>query len=418
MAAIGTNYNALNNAILGSISSVYSNAASRLGAAATGRQSGGMQGLYQQPGNNRINTVARVYVANIKSAANEIGDAVKSLTDKSPKNDIYGQRVAVSSDEAAVTASLNSNSRFNTYAPTSIEVEQLATGQQNQGASLNADTKIGASGYYQFELSAGGRSRQVSFEVSASDTTKDMQEKMAQAINSRNMGVKASVVEDKKAGTSRLDIQSLQTGENARFSMRDISGNAVAATAADQVASTGQDAIYRQNGVEKRSESNIVDLENGMTATLRKVTSGPVQVSASTDASGAADEVKNLVRGYNSLLDAANNASGIRGADSLRNQLYGLSKSYSGALNRVGISADRSGKLQIDEKKLSKAADDGSLERLFRDNASSRNGFAGRVGRLADEIDKNPAQFVSGMRFANQSALGLLNTGLIFDFAI
>jgi hypothetical protein len=66
-----------------------------------------------------------------------------------------------------------------------------------------------------------------------------------------------------------------------------------------------------------------------------------------------------------------------------------LLRSYGSSLERAGISADRNGRLQIDEERLSIAAENGTLSALMNNPATGSYGFTNNLNRIATNAAGN-----------------------------
>jgi hypothetical protein len=284
----------------------------------------------------------------------------------------------------------------------SVDVLQVAQAQRNEGNALKANASAVTSGFdwgaQSMSLNVGNRQFDFNFTVSATDTNRDVQQKMADAINSRNTGSQASGVSarvalDSKTGESRLIIESSQTGVNnagqPNFTLTGTSGNAVAIAGGNTITQQAQNAEFRVNnrgftGALQTSRSNNVDLGlHGIRAELRDI--GKVQVNLSRDEDKQINAFRDVVNSYNNVM---RNADG-RAKDALSNVM----RSYSSTLSRLGVTTDRNGLLQINEDRLKSATGRRELERFLTDGLRSNFGFLNRLSRTAQSIARNPAAF-------------------------
>ncbi len=311
-----------------------------------------------------------------------------------------------------------------------LEVQSLAQAQQNQSQATDAAEKAADGSSMDFEVtSARGRSVRVNVSDTAADGSKKTNEQMlqeaAQQINSSRTGIQASVA--KEDGKVSLVLSSEKTGESNRFTVQ---GQMGAAEGAQDVAVEGQNAQYRvtQNGntVSRSSESNQISLDYGrVEATLTG--KGSAQVSAGVDSDQVVSAVKDLAASYNEATDLLKaNASRGRGT---RDQYDSFSRDIADerTLKAVGLSYDKSGKLQVDETALKKALNDdfeGTKELLggqfgIADRISQRvdSAIATSSGRLVDQdisagMDRNQESVFSSFRYlSNFSGTGPYSLG-------
>ena len=102
---------------------------------------------------------------------------------------------------------------------------------------------------------------------------------------------------------------------------------------------------------------------------------------------------------------------------------------YSGSLSNIGIGFDNDGKMTLDKQRLGQAAENGRLERFFTENSGRNFGFTNQLGRLADNVNRNTSNFVSGNMFGSNLSenfaytsfgdmiqYNFLSIGSLFDF--
>jgi flagellar capping protein FliD len=290
-------------------------------------------------------------------------------------------------------------------------------------------------GWNQFEIEVNGKKHQISFQVSASDNNEAVQRKVAEAINDKNIGIKASVTTDAGKKTSKLELESTNTGDDAKnkFSVSDLTsgGGAADKLGIGSVTQEAQNAIYKVgDGNFTVSKSNKIDLGDGVTVTLKKATDTPVKVSVDTDTKNAVNKVREMVNSFNGLLATAEDNKNDRGGYRLMNQLKGISSTYSVSLDRIGIGVSADGYLSIDSDKMQKAAESGELEKFFTQNGDTNYGFANKLSRVADTVSANPTDFIGKDKIHSSPTAGnnetlnylqtykynsLINSGLLFD---
>ncbi len=352
------------------------------------------------------------YLSTIKSGSLAMKNSLSGLM-STAKSSAFSQLTAVSSDTQKLKVDA-SGAKAGVAVNANVNIDQLASGQVNEGTALTANKNAAGPALYEFSIESGGKSHQFSISTSAGDTNKNLQQKIADAINKKNIGVTASVAEDTKNNTSVLTIQSKETGadEKNTFSIQDTYGDAIALTGTGTASRQAQDALYRiDNGEQKTSKSNTIDLGNGIKATLLEASGDTVNVSMKADGSKAAGLVDDLVKGYNDII-AAVKSNDTEKSLQLNYQLSLLSKTYSASLSRIGVSMGTNGRLEVNKDKLNSAAESGELERFFTQDRGASYGFANRLAKLSGEIQSNP------MKYTDISSLGLsdFNNGLYSGF--
>jgi flagellar capping protein FliD len=280
-----------------------------------------------------------------------------------------------------------------------VSVQSLATQQTNAGEERSAASLSGAdTGRNQFTIEQNGKSYNFAVDIKTTDSARTAQHKIADAINSQNTGVTASVRYDDATRKSTLVLSSKDTGAKNAFTVADRpgGGNLIETYGAGNVSEQAGDARYRVDGEERTSDTNTVSLGDGITGTLKKADTGDskntIRVTVEKDTNKISETIRDIVNNFNGLLKTANDNGGDRGAQSLRQRLDTISSSYSRSLANIGITRDRNGYLEIDEKKLTDAFKEGKAERNLGDENA---GFIQRLSQIAERADTNPSGYLS-----------------------
>ena len=334
-----------------------------------------------------------------------------------------------SSSDASVGASATSAAAAGTHA---IEVQRLAQAQVLASGAFASSSAVVGMGTLKVELgtTANGAftartgAQPVTVTIDAAHQTLAG---VRDAINAASAGVTASIVND--AGGSRLVLRTASGGDaSVRLTATDDDGNAtdaagLSALAYDPAAAAGagrnlsqtqaaQDAQYTLDGVALTSRSNSVEgALDGVTLTLSKVTTGPVQLTFTQQAMGVTKNVNDFVNAWNglntllrqqTLADPTGKSNGPLQGDfaarqvltQLRSMLQGSVTGLSGgvdSLSAAGIALQQDGSLKVDSAKLNKAiAQPGQLAKLFGQvqagNDTSSRGFAVRFKAWAGAL--------------------------------
>jgi len=378
-------------------------------------------------GQGAFSTGTMQYISDIKSASSALSGALKELS-----GNAFSQSTMVSSNNDVMTVNFTGSNPGNA-GEMSVQVDQIAMGQLNEGARLGASSLYGGDrGLNRFAIETGGTTTNLSINVMAGDSNRDVQQKMATAINNAGLGLRATVETDSQTNMSMLRIESTNVGTADRnaFSIRDLTGNAAAQTGANEVARERQDAIFRVNGGEAQtSQSNTVNLGNGISATLRAASDEAVTIARGKDLNVAISAVESMARSFNNMFSAAAGNIADPKAQGLASRAINISSAYSRSLSEIGISFDGSGRMIVNSQQLSRAAENGKLEQFFMENRGKNFGFTASMGRLADNVSSNTSNFVSSSMFGNSigenftySGIGGLNqlnvmgTGSLLDY--
>lgn len=287
-----------------------------------------------------------------------------------------------------------------------VAVKQLAAAQKNTGNALKSDGNAIESavqngglsvGSNRLSISIGNKNYDFNINVTADDTNKSLQSKVAQAINKKGIGVTASLSTNSD-GESVLSLDSKNTGTANCFEIS--GGNLVSALGLDNKTNTAANAVYTVNGgEEKESSSNTVSIKDGITTTLKKTTATGenVKISLNKDTGSIVDSVKNLVENYNSLLKEASELKDA-GRSSLFRQLSGVASTYKSSLEKAGISVGKDGTLSINEERVKKAAEGNDLYRalgLSSTGSYSNYGFISKLEQVSGKASLKPESFLT-----------------------
>lgn len=353
----------------------------------------------------------------LKSMATALGDAA----DKLSKSTNWTTVTATSSDSSAVGVSASGTAQRTSL---SIEVQRLAKAQSTASAAVAKDSPMG-SGTLSIQLGswasgtfAPGSAAAVNVSVAADDSVSDI----AAKINDAEAGVSATVLRD-SAG-ERLLIRSNETGETNGFRIQvtDDDGtpndaNGLSRLAYDPGTATGMslsqaglNALATINNVAVSSASNTLsDTLPGMTLTLSKETTAPVEIKVSTDEAAIKKNIESFINAYNTIndllntttkYDAATKVAGTLQGDGtavgLQNALRGMMRSVTASspfsrLLDVGIQAQKDGKLTIDSTKLGDSMKNlEGLQNLFTatgaGSGSTDQGFGLKVKAFTDGL--------------------------------
>lgn len=346
----------------------------------------------------------------IKGSLTDLQKSSQALT----KAETYGALKATSSSEA-LGIKVENKAVAGNY---NIKVETLATQQSLVLAGQpSRDQNIGTGGSIDITL-ANGESHSVQL---GSDTSL---QGVMKAINADpKAGVQATMVNDGNPDSPyRLMITAKDTGTEASVATINVTGNddlnavlgfnnieenGVTQSSGSYTVSDAQNAKLTINGIEVNSQSNsIEDVIEGVTIDLKSMPKDgeTVKVAITRDDTAAINAVKDFVKSYNALLDTIksqtsfdveNEKSSALTGDSLvrrvetqmRNALNGAEGSGAiRTLSDLGIKTDyKTGKLEIDDKKLTAAV---------KDNLADVTGFLSGENGLGKKMDGAANEFI------------------------
>lgn len=323
----------------------------------------------------------------------------------------FNAQSVTASDATSISATANGTAVLGNY---SVSVTQLATSQKLASPAYSSATDIvgtgkltisfGTTGTAPASFTANADKTDITIDITSSNNTLSG---IRDAINAKNASVSASIVND---GTgNRLVITSKDTGEvnSLKVSVADDDGNntdkgGLSALAYDPVASSNnmtqmtaaKNALLNVDGMSISKASNTVsDVIQGVTLTLKSVTSASNTLSVGTDTDTIQSSVQSFVDAYNALntsmrnltkfVSAGSSSNGaLLGDSTARNIMVKLKSMLSASsptattyktLSDVGVSMGSDGSLSLDSTKLQKAITNNvsDVAKLFSPSATS-----------------------------------------------
>lgn len=352
----------------------------------------------------------------IQSYVAAVRDAARTLASPATWTQTIG-----SSSDAAVGIVTDGSTLPGSY---KVEVQSLAAAQSVATATTypSATSTLGQ-GSLHIELGSwAGSAFTAQSGATAIDVTigpgEDTLQQVRDKINAAGAGVVASILTD--ASGARLVLRSRDTGaaNGFRVGVTESSPAGLAALAYDPsgaatsmtLAQAASDAHATINQLPVTSASNtLVGVIDGLTLTLNKVTSAPVDVGATPDSASMKKSVEAFVAAYNDMAkylteqtkyDAASKTAGTLQGDSaalaVRSQMRSLLATTSGAsttfarLADIGFDVQTDGTIQLVGSKLDNAlANVPELKKLFANSDSvtpANNGVLLQMRELADRF--------------------------------
>jgi flagellar hook-associated protein 2 len=355
----------------------------------------------------------------IKSALSQFQSAVQGLS--SPTQ--FQAVTAALADATVATASASSSATAGSYA---LEVSSLAQAQKLVSAGQASDSAAIGSGAattltFDFGTIAGGTfsngtytgasftsngagSKSVSIDASNNSLSG-----IRDAINSANIGVSATIVNDGSATPNRLVLTDSTTGISNSMKIS-VSGDATLSSLLSQDPAnnsgqalaetvTAQNANFKLDGVAITKTTNTVtDAIQGVTLNLAKTNVGtPTSLTVAQDAGSVTKAVNAFVTAYNNITQTLASATaydpttkqaalfnGDASVSLMQNQISRvLSAPVAGGssaftqLAQIGVTLQKDGTLAVDSTKLQSA---------LTSNFSDIAGLFAAVGKTSDSL--------------------------------
>ena len=352
---------------------------------------------------------------------------VRDIAEKLSKPDFWTATSGTSSDGTAIGVTSTATAAAGSYM---IEVSQLAKTQNLASKAYAASTSVVGTGSLRLELGSWNDALTtftvdptkvaVNITIGAGENTLDG---IRTKINAANAGVTASIVTD--ASGAKLVLTSTTTGAISAVRITATDDDAVntdalglsalafdPATAPGQMSQTqvAKNAAATINGLAITSTTNKLDnVIGGVTLTLGKVTTAPVEVKVALDTATIKKSITDFAKAFTDIngyitaqtkYDAATKKGatlqGDRPTLTLQNNLRSVFLDNSSAslvfsrLSDVGLQIQSDGSMKVNDAKLTAAlVNPTELAKVFSSTLSTdtaEQGFAVRVKGLASQL--------------------------------
>ena len=356
-----------------------------------------------------LSTAAQKYAIDLKEHARALENITEDLSDGADGTMTF-KKSAVSSNASAVNASyITDFGAASDDESFDINVKQLACSQLNTGNYLQPRSKHIKPGEYSFDLSINDVIYEFQFKVDNSETTNNIQNKIARLINRSNIGLTANIKED-SLGNTAINIESESTGINGTtpviFSIKSDDANnqpLIDTLGLDRVTQYPANAIFDVDGDERSSMSNSITINKAYDVKLSNVTEEPVTISLKADADSIVESLNELVAGYNNLISVTNdeNNNHFQGTEKLQNEIASIARSYKKQLADSGLSLNKDGTISADKEVIINADNKDALSHIYE----SLNSFKNSIKEKAEDIALNPMDYVNNKIIAYKNPL-------------
>nr|MBQ8253160.1 flagellar filament capping protein FliD [Lachnospiraceae bacterium] len=349
---------------------------------------------------------SKAYAVGLKESARTFRNSVMATRSSLDEKNVLDQKKAYSSHPEIASAKYigMQEDGADTSAPTfRLDVAKLAQNQVNTGNALVSDEQIDlAEGSYSFDVSIKDMSYEFQFELHENDSNIEVQNRLQRLIQSANIGLEASVVEDGE-GNSLLKLESVSTGlAPDKETLFEISDENTSKTKGivdylglAQISQQPSNALFEVNGIERTASSNTFTVEKVYEITLNGPSSEPgmtTEIGLKNDIESLSENIHSLADSYNRFIDdvSANPGSHSKSTQ-LMSEISRITRHYSAGLHIIGLNFAADGHLSIDDEQMQTVAADSDSNEAF----SSVKDFANSMLRKSNQISLNPMQYVN-----------------------
>jgi flagellar hook-associated protein 2 len=323
-----------------------------------------------------------------KTALGDVSEAISKFVSKIDEFQNLGNRafqpVKVSSTDDSVVE-VNSADGLDRPLNFNIQVDRLASNDIGLGQIMDGEAfDLAAQGDGSVTMTIGDKTETISVTTQKDNgngvmvdmNNKEVLEAFAGAISDTFEDEARASVFNVSGNDVQFSIQSLKSGSEGAFQLSGATGALAGATdtMTKLVPEAELDALFTIDGVTfQRSENSVDDAIDGLSFTLRGVSTGNVQMSAQRDLESARENLDEFLTTFNEMnkkirdrtfVDGDNNTRGpLREFRSIRNltlnlrqtgllQTDGAGPDVISRLTDIGIGFENNGKMVIDNKEL------------------------------------------------------------------
>lgn len=281
-----------------------------------------------------------------------------------------------------------------------IEVQSLATSQENMGLFLPEGAVALKPDTYSFDISINDMNYEFQFSIGEGETNREVQERLARLINNSSIGIRAAVLEEDHRTSLNLTSEStgLANGKNQIFSVSDERTSKEKGTVQyfglDYTSREASNASFKINGEDRTASSNHFTVAKLYELELKGVSpeDTPTTIGLKTDVESMTDNVRQLVSGYNDFIRAASSYLDSQSRSrALLREMRGIAGSYSQEFESMGLNLTPEGTISVDSDLLRQAAqraqDTGGTFDPMR-------GFTQSLLRKSEQVSLNPMDYV------------------------
>ncbi len=340
------------------------------------------------------------YAVDLKENARDLHNTIAQLGGLEEEG-LFSKKSAFSSDNEVVTAAYIGSKATGEADPSfQIEVKSLATSQENMGLFLNDDAVTLEPGTYSFDVAINDMNYEFQFAINEGDTNFDVQNRLVRLINNADIRLKASIVEDNSLTALRLTSEAtgLSNGKTKIFSISDARTSKQSGTVEyfglDYISREASNARFLINGEERSSASNHFTVGKLFEVELKNISpeGTPVQIGLKTDTESLADNVINLVNGYNDFVKAASSYLDSQyKSKQLVREFKNIATHYSNSFESMGVNMTEDGTLKVDEDLLHKTTTESED---IKETFSYLKSFSSSLLQKSNQVSLNPMDYV------------------------
>ncbi|MBR1853031.1 MAG: flagellar capping protein [Lachnospiraceae bacterium] len=338
------------------------------------------------------------YAVDLKENARELHNTLADLGGLE-EDGLLNKKSAFSSNENIATATYigdetGASPKFE------LEVTSLASPQENLGKFLDDGASALPPDTYSFDVSINDMNYEFQFAVAPGETNKDVQSRLMRLVNNSNIGIHADMIESEGRTALRLtsDSSGLPYGKSEIFQITDDhtskSSGTVDYFGLDYTSQAATNASFILNGEPSTATSNQFTIGKQFEVQLKGITGEDesVTIGLKEDIDSFADNVSQLVGGYNAFMKAASNyLSSQSKSSNLVQEMKGIAGLYHNSMEAMGLNMAEDGTLEVDSALLRESA---MQSEDISETFSYLKDFSAALMRKSNQISLNPMDYV------------------------
>lgn len=339
------------------------------------------------------------YAVDLKENARELHNSIAQIGGLE-KDGLFRKKSAYSTDNDVVEVSYIGSDSTGVSPEFDLEVQQLATPQENLGYFLPDLPATLSPATYSFDIAVNDMNYEFQFNIGEGDTNRQITERLSRLINNAGIGITADVAESDSRYALRLtsDATGVPNGKANHFRVSDDhtskTAGAVDYLGLNYISHPAGDAAFLLNGEARTASSNHFTIGKLFDVQLKAVSpeDKPVHVGLKTDTESITDNIVQLVGSYNEFI---RNASSYLETQSRSRQLIrefsSIASRYGSSLENMGMHLQEDGILSVNDEVLRQTAaesgNDLSGFEVLKDFSSS-------ILKKSDQVALNPMDYV------------------------
>ena len=326
------------------------------------------------------------FVINIKEAAHTLQDITSNFSDNT--SDIYTKKTLFSNNSNVISGAIKSEDYGDLPDELNFKLSSLATEQINVGNYIVSNDKYLSSSSFNFVIHTNNTDSHFRLSTSENDTNLDVQNKICEYINNRDLGMHATVL--KEDSNSSIMLSSTETGNPDSadglyftFECPDTRFNLVEYLGLNNVSNAPTNAVFSINNEKHESTTNHISINQAIELDFHTPSDEAVKIRLIPDTNIAMEQIDSFIDAYNSLVNLANNNDRSRpGTRNLLSDISGIVEKHKIELGDAGLTIDASNHIIKDIDILNDSVKNGNFTRLFNGISSFKDDIAKTTARL------------------------------------